>query len=185
MSLVVVLVGFCVTRVVGIFYLSPDTAALRESMMSSVAGNWDKKVAVRVGGITTGLVRLGARFFPLEPEPRAALAAVRGAEVGVYTLTDEMGPRDNAAILARMDRAMSRRGWVRGVGVGQQRELVAVYFPKRSISTTSVRCCVAVLQDRELMVASVRGNLEPVWELVSDHLKEIQLGETPRFLAFH
>lgn len=167
---VVLWLGLCAVGIAGMFRHSAEVAALRESLMSSTSGAWEKTISVRVGGIVTGLVRLGAGFFPLDPEPRAALAAVRGGEVGVYQLRDGPGWSNPGAILSGMDKEMTRRGWVRGVGVVEPRQLVAVYFPKRKLSISNVRCCVVVLQERELVLASVRGNLDPLWQIASEHI---------------
>ena len=44
--------------------------ALRSSVIESVPGQWDKRFAVHVGGLTLGLVRFGSLFFNLPPEPK-------------------------------------------------------------------------------------------------------------------
>ena len=77
-------VALCVFSITGYFRLSSDTATLQSSLVKSVGGQWDKKVAIRVGWLTMGLVRTGLRFIHLDPEPRAAIEALRGVEVGVY-----------------------------------------------------------------------------------------------------
>src|SRR5208283_5208173 len=49
----------CVVWVIGIFQLSPETIALRQSAMQSIGGTWDKKIALHAGWSTLSLVRLG------------------------------------------------------------------------------------------------------------------------------
>ena len=163
--------GFCAIGVVGIFQLGSEATVLRETVMGSVPGQWDKKIALRVGGITTALVRGGSRFFHLPPEPRAALDALHGAEVGVYNLREEPGNVERGAILNNMDKAMVRRGWQRVVGVVEGRQLVAVYVPQKGVSEKRMRCCVAVLNERDLVVVSARGNLEPLLAIAHQRME--------------
>ncbi|MGH7967363.1 MAG: hypothetical protein ACREIC_01410, partial [Limisphaerales bacterium] len=73
-------------------------------------------------------------------------------------------------ILDRADKAMTRRGWVRVVGVIQENQLVAVYLPRNGISSSRMKACVAVLDGRDLVVVSARGNLEPLMDIVEKHL---------------
>ena len=160
----------CGVGVAGYFRLSSPTRALRESVMSSVGGQWDKRFAARVGGFTCALVRSWSRFLPLPPEPRAALDAVRGAEVGVYRLHCEPAPVDRTKLLLEADRAVGRRGWERAVTVAQHGEFVAVYIPRKGVSSRGVACCLVVLHGRDLVVASARGNLEPLMALANKRL---------------
>ena len=162
-----ILMVWFVGTVIGVasyFRLSSEASALSESV---IAGNgmWNKKIALNVGFFTTGLVRAGSRFVKMPPEPRAAFDSIRGAEVGVYQLEKSAGWMDQDAILARADKAMSARRWDRVVGVSHEHELVAVYVPHRGFSTARMKCCVLVLQDRNLVIAGASGNLEPLLEL--------------------
>lgn len=168
-----------VVGVTGFFRLSSPAAALRSSVMSAVPGRWDKTVALRVGWLTTGLIRAGSRLFEMPPEPRAALDALHGAEVGVYKLQHDPAAADFKTVFATADQAMKRRGWDRIVGVAERREFVAVYFPKGKVSLRGVKCCVVVFQGRDLVVASASGNLEPLLKIAEEH---IDLGELRRHL---
>ncbi len=171
--------ALAVVGITGFFRLSSPAAALRTSVMSAVPGPWDKTIALRVGWFTTGLVRLGSRFFEMPPEPRAALDALRGAEVGVYKLQHDPVTADFKNLFASADQAMKRRGWDRIVGVAEGREFVAVYFPHGKVSPRGLKCCVVVFQGRDLVVASARGNLEPLLKIAEEHL---DLGELRRHL---
>lgn len=159
----------CIIGVTGFFRLSSETTALRASFMKSVPGVWDTKIALRVGWFTTGVARIGARVFDLPSEPRAALAALHGAEVGIYQLGRKAETLEPQAALKTVDDAMRRQGWDRIVGVAEGQDLVAVYFPRRKVSPRGAKCCVLVFQGRELIVGSLRGNLEPLMTLGSKH----------------
>ena len=88
LALVLCVPLLCAVGIAGYFRLSSATEALRSSVIESVPGQWDKRFAVHVGGLTLGLVRFGSLFFNLPPEPKAALETLHGAEVGVYKLHD-------------------------------------------------------------------------------------------------
>jgi hypothetical protein len=175
----VILVG-CLLAVIGItgyFRLSSETAILRESAMSCVKGTCNKKIALHVGLLTTGLVRAGSHLFKLAPEPQAAFDSIRGAEVGIYKLQENAGWVDHLAILARADTALSARRWDRLVGVSRENNLVAVYFPRRGLSTQRMRCCVLVLQGRDLVVAGASGNLDPLLQLAGSRFDLKDVGQ--------
>lgn len=162
--------GLAVFGVTGYFRLSGEAAALRESAMASIGGNWDKKLALHVGWVTTSLVRAGAHLFKLPPEPQAALDSLRGGEVGIYKLHENAGWVDHRAILARADKAMAARRWDRVMGVSREDELVAVYVPRRGLSEKRMSCSVLVLQGRDLIVAGGSGNLQPLLEIAGKHI---------------
>ncbi len=161
----------CTLGVASLFRLSSETAALRRSLVSEVEGTWNTKIAVRIGWVTAGVVRLASHLVSLPEEPRALLKTVRGAEVGVYELgqgPDVCNPR---AMLAAADKAMARRGWERVVCVAQGRELVLVYMPGKGLSPRHTRCCISVWDGHQLVVGGVRGNVEPLLELATRHLQ--------------
>lgn len=169
-----------VIGVTGYFRLSSDAAALRQSLMSGMSGAWQKKFAIHIGPLTTGLVRMCSHWLTLAPEPKAALDAIHGAEVGVYKLQQESVVLDAGAILARTDKAMSARGWQRAVGVSKKHELVAVYLPRRGFSSEHLKCCLLVCQGRDLVVASAQGDLEPLLQIAR---KQIDLDRVTAHLA--
>jgi hypothetical protein len=70
------------------------------------------------------------------------------------------------------DKCMRQRGWERIVGVAQGRQFVAVYMPRNLRTAKRMECCVAVLNERDLVVASARANLEPLLELATQRLQE-------------
>ncbi len=164
------LVAMVPLGIASFFMLSSDAAALRESAMAGTGGHWKKTIALNIGWATTGLARAGSQFFKLAPEPRAALDSIRAGEVGIYKLQGAAGRVDHGAVLARADKAMSARRWDRIVGVSQDGQLVAVYVPKSGLSTEKVRCCVLVLNDRDLVIAGGRANIEPLLSLAREHV---------------
>src|SRR5262245_30646705 len=107
----------CLVGITGFFRLSSETAALRDSFLNEMRGGWNKKIALRVGVVTTSLVRAGLRFVDMDQDARQAVQALRGGEVGIYDLSEEPTSRKLGQIIARADRAMQRRGWSRVVGV--------------------------------------------------------------------
>jgi len=161
---------FCAIHVAGYFRLSSETQALRGSLTSLTPGEWDKKFAVHVGSLAMGVVRIGSRFLKLPPEPRAVLDAVRGAEVGVYRLKQERLPVCSSSVLVAADKTMASRGWQRVVGVAQRDELVAIYIPRKRMPAAKIACCLMVLQGQQLVVASARGNPEPLLEIARQRL---------------
>jgi len=184
LALVLCLPLLCAIGIAGYFRLSSATQALRSSVLDSVPGKWDKRLAVHFGGLTLSLVRLGSRLFDLPPEPKAALAALRGAEVGIYRLQAAPTALDYSAMFAAADRSMRRRGWERVVGVARGRQFVAVYMPRNLHTVKRMGCCVAVLNEQDLVVASASGNLEPLLELATQRLQEhaFSLGDFKRRL---
>ncbi len=163
---------FCAVGVASYFWLSSDTQALRRSVMNSVPGQWDTKIAVRIGWLTTFAVRSCSKVIPLPPEPRAAMDAIRGVEVGVYELANRPGPADYSAVLVAADKTMALRGWDRIVGVLEGEQCVAVYVPRKSFSLERTTCCVVVLSERDLVLVSARGNLKPLLDLASTRLAD-------------
>jgi hypothetical protein len=157
----------CAIGIAGYFRLSSESRALRSSLMNSVAGQWHKKFAVHVGFLTMAVVRAGSQFFNIPKEPRAALDALRGAEVGVYNLEQGFSLPDYSAVFQTTDKAMTSRGWTRVVGVAKDSQFVAAYIPTKGLSAKKVACCVVVLHDRQLVIASARGNAEPLLLLVA------------------
>jgi len=159
-------VGLLVAGVVGHLGVKGDAGTLRDSLMESSTGDWDRKIEVNVGAFALNLARATVAFVDVDPEVRDALRAVRGAEVGVYEL-HRRGKRhvDRAAMLQAADKAMAARGWDRLVGVVDGDQLVAVYLPAQIRSPRDVKVCIGVLDNEQLVVAGARSNVEPLVEL--------------------
>ena len=151
------------------FHLSSDTKALRNSLMRSASVQWRPQIVLNVGNGTLSAVRAGLSFVELDAEARAALRAIRGAEVGIYQLASGEKSPDRAAMLAAADAAMNARGWDRVVGVLDGQDLVAVYVPGKTASARRMKCCVMVFDGQEMVLVSARANLEPLLQCALDH----------------
>lgn len=162
------------------FRLSSDTQALQNGLMEASGVEWQRQICVNIGGLTFGAVRAGLSFVPLEPEARAAVRAVRGAEVGIYSSSSETNLPDNAAMLAIADRVLSSRGWERVVGVMDEEKLVGVYLPAKTISARRVKTCVMVFDGQRMILVSARANVEQLLECLDD---KIDLSDKLRSLA--
>ena len=152
------------------FHLSSPTRMVGTAFMDAVPGSWHKQFGISVGYFTLAAARVGISFFNVPPEPKAAINAVDGAEVGVYKLEEPSGRKDFRALLAAADKSMGRRGWERIVGVTQSDQCVVVYAPKNVSSLRAVSCCVGVLDGRDLVVVSARGNVNSLVDLARERL---------------
>jgi len=176
----VVLMFAAMIGVASYFYPRAESATLRQSVLATVRGDYHRKIALNVGGMTCGLIRLGAHALKLPPEARAAIAAIRGADFAVYELGQEPTCAAQSAALAKADRAMTARGWERVVGVRQPNTMVAIYCPRGRSSPTRLRCAVLAWQGRDLVLVSAQANAEPLLAIVEQHL---DLHQPPPALA--
>jgi hypothetical protein len=175
--------GLLVAGVLSFFRLSREARTLRDSLQQAVASSqraarswsspwsspWDERIELSVGPMTFGAVRAGLSFVQLDPEPRAALRSIRGAEAGIYELQPGVTRPDRGQMLRAADEAMARRGWERLLVVATEGELVTAYVPSESRPSANLRVCLAVFQGRQLVVASARGNIESLLELALSH----------------
>lgn len=163
----VLLVALSAKAVAGYFFLGSESSALRKTVMARARGHCEKKFAVRLGWVTTQLVRYGSRFVNLPPEPRAVLDTLHRVEVGVYRLDDTDDHRLGGEILADTDATMKKRGWQRIVGVVHDSNTVAIYAPAKGLSRSNIECAVLVLNGHDLVVAAGSGNPMPLIELAA------------------
>jgi hypothetical protein len=171
------LLVLAVVGVTSYLRLGADTAALRDAAQETSRAEWRKIIAVNIGDATCLLARAGLSFAKIPEEPCAAIRALRACEVGVFESCGANSP-DRGAMLTQADKAMSRRGWERVVGVMDGKDLVAVYVPRTMASPKRVRACILVLDGRQMVVVSAKGNLEPVIELAlrrTDFCEQIPL----------
>jgi hypothetical protein len=152
------------------FYLGASAQALRGAVMESVPGRWHKHFAINVGGVTLALARFGASFTHLPPDAKAALQFLDHGEVGIYEMEEKMSSPDYALILKTADKSMQRRGWERIVGVVEPGQFVAVYAPINHWGKDT-SCCVAVLDDRNLVIVSARGDTDQMLEFAQRHFR--------------
>jgi hypothetical protein len=169
---IVVFYGLLAWGVTSFFRLNGDAAALKNAVLSAAPPGTEQMITVNVGPLTTGAVRAGLSFIHLPPEARAGIQTLRSAEVSVYKLGQSLDCFDPQKAFAGADKVMKQRRWTRVVGVVKDGAFVAVYMPSRTSSPEKLRCCVAVLNDRDLVVAGVRGDLVPLMEVVQKRLAE-------------
>lgn len=153
--------------------LDSDAAALRRHVMTATNADWHTKVQCSVGRITIGAVRSGLLFVrkPEVADARLALATVKHASVGVYTRTRDGAQWSREQLFVETDRAMQKRGWTRLVGVSERSgaEAVLVYVSDDLDEGDPIDLCVAVVNDRELVIASTTVDPETLSELVERH----------------
>lgn len=154
------------------FRVTGDTAALRAAVLASGPARWDRQFDVGVGWLMLTLGRVGLSFIDLPAEARAAIQAVRRAEVSIHRHRLDTPAADPATLLAAAERAMSRRGWERIVTAQERGELVVVFVPTDMDSARQARFTVLVAQEDELVIASARANLEPLIELGLERLPQ-------------
>jgi hypothetical protein len=157
-----VFLGVAVYGITSFIRLGSDARALRNGILGATPEPWRHNFEVNVGGVTTSLAKAGLAFAPLPPEARGAVSAVRAGEVGVYDLTQPIGPETRAAMLDAADKVMERRGWERIVGVIERDSLVAVYLPHKTLRADDFKACVAVVAEGRLVIASARSDLAPL-----------------------
>ena len=93
-------------------------------------------------------------------------------EVGVYELQKQPRQADYRAVLAAADQTMSRRGWERIVGVLEGEQCVAIFVPQKKFSLENTACRVLVLNERDLVIVSARGNLTSLLDVASKQLAD-------------
>jgi len=156
--------------------LDSDAAALRRQVMAATNADWHTKVQCSVGRITIGAVRGGLLFVrkPEVADARLALAAVKHASVGVYQRGSGRSEWSREQLFVETDRVMKRRGWTRLVGVSERNgaEAVLVYTSDDLDAGDPIDICVAVVNDRELVIASTTVDPETLGELVERHTPE-------------
>jgi hypothetical protein len=101
---------------------------------------------------------------------RQALAAVRHASVGVYEHKAGTAGWSRQQLFTNTDRIMAKRGWTRLVGVAEDHgDTVLVYVPLAMDADGPVKLCVAVVNDKELVVVSTSVDASKLVELAARH----------------
>lgn len=172
---------FVLVGLVRLFLLDGDAGALRDGLNEPAGSALKTKVQLSLGPVSTRIARFCAgRFVALSKDQREFLSSVRGLSVGVYEIASGHG--DEPGILTRsrlgeLDARMDKRGWVRLVAVGERDDAVLVYTTKDEIEGSEARFCVALADRGQLIVASVRADLEPIVRFVRERHGAV-LGDT-------
>ncbi len=151
-----------------ILHAGTDVTALRRGLVKEAETEWRKQIQIGVGPLTLGLARTGLAFVNLPSEARAALSAVRSAEVSINEWQGTDGRPDHHGMLARAEATMGERGWDRVVGVTSKKESVAIYVPRKTASKHNLRVCLVVVEDRQMVLVAARINPEPLLALVNE-----------------
>jgi hypothetical protein len=156
--------------VLDVVRLHADAGRLRNELMAATGGGWEAKVQLTLDRPLLAAARAGLTFIHDVPdEARLALRAVNSASVGVYQRTGRGGPTAAAAMWAAADRVMSRRGWVRVVGVADPAETVLIYVPAGRTDARPTRVCLAVCNRQELVIVAGSFEAEALAALVAQH----------------
>lgn len=171
-------VGICLTPflLLGIaaasyLTLDRDVRVLRQHVMAATDANWSTKVQMSVGGGTLSVIRQGLRFVHHQniEDARLALRAVKHVSVGVYERTSGEANCSREQLFVKTDRAMQQRGWVRLVGVADKKGSVLVYVQDDLDEDEPIEICVAVVNGKEMVVASTTIDAAALGELVARH----------------
>lgn len=166
--------GVFVLALVLSFRVGAEIRTLRRATLAAAPELWERKFELGVGRLPVWLAQGGLSFVPLEPEARAAISALRSADVAIYRKRPGSPDPDRTTLMANVQTAMEKDGWEPVVLVRDGRETVAIFVPTRPASADSaVRATLLVLDGSELVMASVRADLAPVIEavLASDRLQ--------------
>lgn len=171
-------VGICLTpflllglAAVSYLTLDRDVRVLRQHVMAATDANWSTKVQMSVGRLTLGVIGQGLRFVhqPNIDDARLALRAVKHASVGVYGRVSGGTDWSREQLFVETDRAMQKRGWTRLVGVADKQESVLVYVQDDLDESEPVEICVAVVNGKEMVVASTTIDAAALGELLAKH----------------
>lgn len=153
-----------------------QTRTLGRAVLTEMPGEWDRQISVGVGRLPVALARVALGFVDLEPEVRAGLRAFRCGDVAIYRHrqgyhSSSQGP---GTLLSRARATMSEQGWDPIVTVLERDQAVMVFVPEGERGAHSLQACVLVLEDDQLVLASVEANVQPLMDLLQDHLQKVE-----------
>jgi hypothetical protein len=167
------LAPFVILAVVAVSFLTldRDAAVLRKQVMAATDNGWSTKVQLSVGRITLAAVRTGLAFVHNKDieDAQLALSAISHASVGVYERNSDRADWSRQQLFAGADKAMQRRHWTRLVGVADKKDTVLIYMPTDFDPDDPVEICLAVVNDRELVVVSTGVDASILAELAAKH----------------
>ena len=174
-------VGLVVLLVYRTITVGGDIRAVRGVLLKDLGVKCASKVEISAQPWVVALTRLGLGFAPLEPEARLAMKSIRSAEVGVYRLAANLNDRERCELFRQVATRMADRHWDRTVTVIGRDEMVMVFSPDEKENSSNIDAFVFVLNGRDLVLVSGRGNLDPIVELA-----RTKMGESmPAQLAAH
>jgi hypothetical protein len=148
--------------VYNLFTLTTDARALRRELLATDS-NLTMRIEGTVGPVLLGTAGMVLRFIPdAPPEAHEALAAMRSVSAGVYGFSSRPTAEERADVFGRADAAMEQRGWMRVVGVADKGTTVAVYVPAAEEFGEEIRVCVAVFDQKQLVLVAGRADADKV-----------------------
>lgn len=170
--------GLCLTpfvllavAVISYVTLDREVRVLRNHVMDATDSTWNTKVQMSVGRLTLGAIGQGLRFVDHKDmaDARLALRSVKHASVGVYERRSGGQDWSRERLFTATDRAMQKRGWTRMVGVAEKKETVLIYMQDDLGEDGPFEICIAVVNDKEMVVCSTTVDAEALGELVARH----------------
>jgi hypothetical protein len=167
------LAPFALLAVVVMSYviLDRDVRVLRNHVMDATDAAWNTKVQMSVGRLTLGAIGQGLRFVDHKDmdDARLALRSVKQASVGVYERRSGGEDWFHEQLFTETDRAMQKRGWIRMVGVAEKKETVLIYVQEDLDEGEPFEICLAVVNGKEMVVASTTVDAEALGDLIARH----------------
>lgn len=167
-----VFLGLCFLGLASVVYsavtLTREAAVLRRGVLDGIDIPAHARVQVSVGPVFLTLAR---QFLPLiedlPAEAACALRSVTSASVGVFEL--DRHPSAGADCIRSADRSMRERGWTRVVGVRDGGSTVLVYAPLGHRGGDEMDLCLAVVEERNLVIVSARLRPKDLIPLIEQH----------------
>ena len=161
------LLAWCIYDVVT---LSPEATRLKRAFLSATGKPQSTTVQLSAGPWILGVARLVVgQIKDVPPEARHALRSLRSVSVGVYRL--DRSQAMNAAALEFSDARMRLQGWRRAVGVRDGGTTVLIYTPEKVGHGEKLKVCLAVLENRDLVLVSGTISGRYLLPLISDQLE--------------
>lgn len=171
LALLLALAGTGVFLVTGYLRPSGEARALRGAVATALHQQPGKRVHLNAGWLTTTALRTGTRWIEMPEEARVAVGSIHGVEVGVYEMPRSIEGQPGR-VLVESDRKMTSRGWERAVGVVDGEQVVAVYVPSGKVPPSRFKVCVLVLDGRQLVIGTAKGDLDRALDLLGRKLHE-------------
>ena len=155
------------------FHTSSALSVLRNSMESSVEHTLHSRFSFNAGFLIFGLARTTCSFLSVPPEVTVGLQTIRGVETSICQWDTMLKPHDYLPLIEKVDKDMQRNGWERMVTVIEEGVLVLVFNSTKNQSPKDQRYCVVVSEGNNLILASVRGNWDPLMAYASRSLRHV------------
>ena len=168
-----VMLGLCALGIWRCFHTSTALSVLRKSIESSVEHTIHPRFSFNAGFLIFGLARTTCSFLSVPPEITVGLQTIRGVETSICQWDTMLKPRDYVPVIEKVDKDMQRRGWERMVTVIEEGVLVLVFNTTKNQSPKDQQYCVVVSEGNTLILASVRGNWNPLMAYASRSIKHI------------